>query len=200
MFYSLRGKLIHTTPTFFVVECGGVGYKCSSTFNTLRELPKIGTETTVYTYLNVREDNIELFGFSSQEELDCYKMLTSVSGVGPRVGIAMLSELSSQQVVVSIATNDSKTLTKAQGVGPKLAQRIVLELKDKIKGLTDNNTVIDMESTTVISNNSNIEKAIGALVGLGFSSADVTPIISKLDQTLTVEQLIAQTLKEKGRR
>ena len=204
MFYSLKGILTYTNPSFFVIECGGVGYKCTATFNTLKQLPKTGTETTVFTYLHVREDNIELFGFSTQEELDCYKMITSVSGVGPKVGIAMLSELSSQQIVVSIATNDSKTLTKASGVGQKLAQRIVLELKDKVKGLSVNQDEFDSLanslSSQAMNTNSNKEKAISALVGLGFSSADVTPIISKLDKDLTIEQLIAQTLKEKGRR
>ena len=103
--------------------------------NTQRSLPAIGKEAVLYTHMNVREDAVDLFGFSSLAELNCFKLLTSVSGVGPKVGLAILSVLSPEQVAVAVAAGDFKTLTMAQGVGNKLAQRVILELKDKLKAL-----------------------------------------------------------------
>ena len=135
MLYRLRGSLIHTEPSFAVIECAGVGYKCYTTMNTQRSLPAIGKEAVLYTHMNVREDAVDLFGFSSLAELNCFKLLTSVSGVGPKVGLAILSVLSPEQVAVAVAAGDFKTLTMAQGVGNKLAQRVILELKDKLKAL-----------------------------------------------------------------
>ena len=131
MLYSVRGKLIQTTATCAVVECGGVGFLCQTTLNTLKTL-KPGSEVMLYTYLNVREDAMELFGFATKTELDTFKTLISVSGVGPKAGLALLSELSPEQVAMAIATDDVKTITRAQGIGKKIAQRIVLELKDKL--------------------------------------------------------------------
>ena len=106
MFYSLRGTLIHTEPNMAVVECGGVGFQCMTTMSTLRTLPKIGGEVTLYTHLNVREDAMDLFGFSSRGELNCFKMLIAVSGVGPKAGLSILSELAPEQAgVVSASAN-----------------------------------------------------------------------------------------------
>ena len=131
MIYSVRGEIIHTEPSLAVIECGGVGYACRTTFNTLK---KIGTsgEAKLYTYLHVREDAVELFGFADTAELACFKQLISVSGVGPKAGLSILSEISPQKLALCITTGDSKTLTKCPGIGAKTAQRIVLELKDKV--------------------------------------------------------------------
>ena len=131
MIYSVRGKLVHTTPSGAVVECAGVGYYCQTTVNTLKQI-KIGAEVTLYTYLNVREDAMELFGFATVTELETFKTLISVSGVGPKAGLAILSVLSPEQVAMAIATDDVKTITLAPGIGKKIAQRIILELKDKL--------------------------------------------------------------------
>lgn len=193
MFYSLKGKLIHTEHGFAVVECGGVGFKCRITINTHRSLPEIGSEVQLYTYLNVREDSLDLFGFYTLNELNCYKMLTNVSGVGPKVGIAILSELSAEKVAIAIAGNDPKTLTKASGVGPKLAQRIILELKDKFK----NTEVINKNDVPVgaISTSENISSAITALTVLGYSSSDAAQVLATLDSQLPVEKLISLALK-----
>lgn len=200
MLYSLRGTLIHMEAGFVVIECGGVGYKCLTTMSTQRSLPKLHTEATLYTQLNVREDAVELFGFATQGELSCFKMLTAISGVGPKAGLAILSELSPEQVAMCVASNDSKTLTRAQGVGPKLAQRIVLELKDKLKGFTPGGEAFLPGDTVQAIEEGNIGKAVAALAVLGYSSADVTPVLSRLDSNLTVEQLISATLREMGRR
>lgn len=135
MLYSVRGKLIHMEPRTAVIECAGVGYKCFITMHTARQLPALGGEVILYTILSVREDAVDLFGFADQGELNCFRQLTSVSGVGPKAAVAILSELSPERVAMAVASGDYKTLTRASGVGPKLAQRIVLEMKDKVGAL-----------------------------------------------------------------
>ena len=200
MLYSVRGKLIHTTTTSAVVECGGVGYNCQTTINTLKAV-KLDTEVMLFTYLNVREDAVELFGFATKTELDTFKTLISVSGVGPKAGLAILSELSPEQVAMAIATDDIKTITRAQGVGKKIAQRIVLELKDKLAKAASSDTGVSAIATnTVNASTGNIPKAVEALGVLGYSPSDVSPILATLDSSLPVEQLIANTLKQLGRK
>lgn len=199
MLYSVRGKLIHTTSSSAVVECGGVGYNCQTTINTLKTL-KQGTEVMLYTYLNVREDAVELFGFATKTELDTFKTLISVSGVGPKAGLSVLSELSPEQVAMAIATDDIKTITRAQGIGKKIAQRIVLELKDKLaKAASSDNSMSAVASGTANAVTGNIPKAVEALGVLGYSPSDVSPVLATLDSSLPVEQLIALTLKQMGR-
>ncbi len=199
MFYSVRGKLIHMDSSTAVVECGGVGYNCQTTMNTLKTL-RLGDEVTLFTYLNVREDAMELFGFSAKTELDTFKTLIGVSGVGPKAGLAILSELSPEQVAMAIATDDIKTITRAQGVGKKIAQRIVLELKDKLaKSLSSENTSLPSSSAAANAAMGNIPKAIEALGVLGYAPADVSGILATMDSALPVEQLIAQTLRQMGR-
>lgn len=193
MIYSLRGTLINSQMGFVVIECNGVGYKCFTTLATQRVLPQVNSEVLLYTHLNVREDAVDLFGFATLGELNCFKMLTSVSGVGAKVGISILSELSSEQVAMAIASDDSKTLTRAAGVGNKLAQRIILELRDKLKktGIGDQATV----SAGVVSAAGNTAEAINALSVLGYSPSDIAPIVAKFDSSLSVEELIRLSLK-----
>ena len=131
MIYSVTGRLKVIDPAYAVVEAGGVGYKCSTTTSTLAQLPPRESEVTLYTFLYLREDNMELFGFATEEELRCFRMLISVSGVGPKAALAILSGTTPQRLMLSIAAGDVKAL-KAPGVGPKLTQRIVLELRDKV--------------------------------------------------------------------
>ena len=199
MLYSVRGKLIHTTPNSAVVECGGVGFHCQTTFNTLRTLRQ-GSEVTLFTYLNVREDALELFGFATKTELDTFKTLISVSGVGPKAGLAVLSELSPEQVAMAIATDDIKTITRAPGIGKKIAQRIVLELKDKLaKAVSADNSLSAVSASAASAASGNIPKALEALGVLGYTPADVSGVLATLDNSLPVEQLIALTLKQMGR-
>lgn len=200
MLYSVKGNLIHTEQSFAVIECGGVGFKCQTTMNTLKNI-KLNTEVTLYTYMNVREDAIELFGFSTMTELNTFKLLISVSGVGPKVGLALLSVLSPEQVAMAIATGDSKAISRANGVGNKLAQRVILELKDKIKGLAGSSgDDFSVDTASVNLSSSNVAKAIEALSVLGYSASDVTPVLSTLDGSLPVEKLIGETLKRMGRK
>lgn len=194
MIYSVRGNLILMDAGYAVVECGGVGYRVQTSITTQKQL-KLNTETMLYTYMNVREDAMELFGFATKGELSTFKMLIGITGVGPKVALAILSELSSEQIAMCVSSGDSKTLTRASGVGPKLAQRIVLELKDKIKGSVDTSG-FEVSKGSVITDTGNVPKAVAALAVLGYSAADVTPILSKLDPTMSVEAMIAATLKQ----
>lgn len=195
MIYSVRGKLIHTENSAAVVECGGVGYLCQTTMNTLKTL-RLNSEVTLYTYLNVREDAVDLFGFATQSELATFKTLISVSGVGPKAGLSILSELTAEQVAMAIATDDIKTITRAQGIGKKIAQRIILELKDKL-AKSEQAQSGSVQMTQAVSGN--IPKAVEALGVLGYTPAEVAPVLSTFDASLPVEQLIAMTLKQMGR-
>lgn len=195
MIYSVKGELVHKEPSLAVIECGGVGYACRTTYSTLSQLGSIGTKATLLTYLHVREDNVELFGFATSQELNCFKMLLTVSGVGPKAALAILSDITPEKFALTIATGDSKSITKTKGIGPKLAQRIVLELKDKItkeQQLLTNGTDVDF---TPVMAGSNSGEAISALVVLGYSQGEATSVISKLDPEMSVENMIKQALK-----
>lgn len=197
MYYSVRGEVINLGPGVAVIECGGVGYKCFTTVNTQKNL-NIGSEAKLYTYLSVREDAMELFGFYTEEEKNAYMNLIGVSGVGPKVGLAILSTLTPSQVSMAIASGDIKTITMAPGVGKKLAQRIVLELKDKFNFGSDVEVSAN-GAAAAPAVSGNIPKAIEALSVLGYSSSDVAPFISTLDPEQPVEKLIGETLKLMGR-
>lgn len=199
MLYSVRGKLIHITSSSAVVECGGVGYNCQTTMNTLKTL-KQGAEVMLYTYLNIREDAAELFGFATKTELDTFKTLISVSGVGPKAGLSILSELSPEQVAMAIAADDIKTITRAQGIGKKIAQRIILELKDKLaKAVSSVEGISAVTAGAVNAVSGNVPKAIEALGVLGYLPAEVSPVLAAFDSSLPVEQLISMTLRQMGR-
>lgn len=196
MIYSLTGELEYTEPGFVVVSCGGVGFKCFVSMQTQYDLPAIGKEVHLFTYMSVREDAIDLYGFASRGEMSCFKMLISVSGVGAKVAMAVLSELTPEQVGMAVAAGDYKTLTRANGVGPKVAQRIVLELKDKVKGLgapIDGNL---SPAAPVPSAAGNPSKAVSALMVLGYQANEASAVVGKFDPALPVEELIRLSLRE----
>ena len=198
MFYYLRGILKIIENNFLVIDCSGVGFKCFTTLNTQRMLSdNINKEVTIFTYLNVKEDALTLFGFSTTDELNCFKLLTSVSGVGPKAGLAILSQFSPEQVAIFISSNDSKSITKVSGIGNKIAQRIILELRDKLKL---GNSISNMNNTSIVSVSKNIVEALKALEVLGYSQNDVMPILKDLDSSLPVEQLIKLVLQHKIKR
>ncbi len=193
MIYSVRGNILLTTPNYVVVESGGVGFQCYCSLSTLQRLPASGREVLLYTYLNVREDAMELFGFLDEQERECFLMLTSVSGVGPKVGLAILSVLSPDRVALAIVGGDAKALTQAAGVGPKLAQRIVLELRDKLKGA---DFAVQPTGGNVLSiGKGNTAEAIAALSALGYSQSEAASMISRLDPELSTEELVKSALK-----
>ena len=201
MIYSVKGEVVHTEPNLAVIECGGVGYACRTTFTTLSKLKGIGSEAKLYTYLNVTQDGIDLFGFYEQQELRCFQMLLSVSGVGPKAALSILSDISPEKFALTVATGDYKTITKSKGIGTKTAQRIVLELKDKIaKEQLSAPSSVDFSAVTEAVANTNTGEAISALVVLGYTQAEAATVVSGLDASLSTEELIKQSLKKIGMR
>ena len=193
MIYSLNGELIYVDPQTAVIECGGVGYKCTITSQTLGALPEIGKKARVYTYMSIREDAVDLFGFVSEEELTAFKLLITVNGVGPKAAIAILSELTPHKLALAISSGDSKALTKAQGVGNKIAQRIALELKDKFSNIPSG-TADDTEIVQSVSSDTT-DEAVAALVTLGYSKSEAQSAVSKVADSGSVEEIIKNSLK-----
>ena len=197
MIYSLEGILELSEPSMAVVNCGGVGYAVRTTFNTIPKLPKVGERVKVYTYMSVREDAVELFGFYDTNELNCFKQLISVSGVGPKAALSILSEMTPESFALAVVSSDSKAITKAQGIGTKIAQRIVLELKDKMakREISAGENVIQV-TANAHTTTTNASEAITALVVLGYTNSEATKAVSSLDPSLPVEELIKQALKK----
>ena len=198
MIYSVTGTLVHTEPGAAVIDVGGVAFKCNTSMNTLRALPRLSETTTLYTYLNVREDALDLFGFATKGELNCFKLLTAISGVGPKVGLAILSQLSPEDVAMAAAAGDVKRFTKANGVGQKLAQRIVLELKDKVRDFSSAIGVEGVPQPSGPSASGNASQAVNALVRLSYSAAEAAAAVGRLDSSLPPEELIRLALKSFG--
>lgn len=200
MFYSITGRVVHRDTQFVALETGGVAFQCSTTLSTLKTIGEKGNTATLYTYLNVREDALDLFGFATEQELECFKLLISVSGVGPKAALAILSELTPDKLALCLATGDSKSITRAQGVGPKLAQRVVLELKDKLaKGLELPADSPEIQAAGLAAADGNAAEAVSALTMLGYSQSEAAMAVSKLDGDLPVEALIKQALKQLAR-
>lgn len=200
MFYSITGRVVHRDTQSVALETGGVAFQCSTTLSTLKTIGEKGSTATLYTYLNVREDALDLFGFATEQELECFKLLISVSGVGPKAALAILSELTPDKLALCLATGDSKSITRAQGVGPKLAQRVVLELKDKLaKGLELPADSPEIQAAGLAAADGNAAEAVSALTMLGYSQSEAAMAVSKLDGDLPVEALIKQALKQLAR-
>lgn len=196
MLYNLKGILTVSDVNYIVVECGGVGFKCFTTLNTVKSIGKTGSEVNVYTHLAVREDAMDLYGFSTLAELDAFKLLITVSGIGPKAAVAILSELTPDKLALCIASGDSKSITRAQGVGKKTAERVVLELKDKMGAITtgDNSEIVN--SVSSVSEGSNSAEAVDALVALGFSRSDCAVVVGAMDKSLSVDEMIRLGLKQ----
>ena len=200
MFYYLEGKVAHVEPYLAVIDCGGVGYACRTTNHTIRQLKK-GEVKRLYTYLNVGDGIFELYGFATEQELNSFKLLIGVSGVGPKAAAAILSEFSPEKVALAVAGGDYKSLTRAQGVGPKLAQRIVLEMKDKVKALAPlGGMEMPAPADGVLSAAGNAAEAVSALSMLGFSAGEASAAVGRLDSDLPVEELVRQALKGLAKR
>ena len=196
MFYSITGTVVFFDANIVAIQCGGVAFKCFTTINTLQKIGKKGDTVTVYTHLNVREDALDLFGFSDEKELECFKLLIGVSGVGPKAALAILSCLTPDKLAISIASGDSKAISAAQGVGSKIAQRVIMELKDKLAaGLYSDAFENDVSSVSSAVNESNTSEAVSALTMLGYTQSEAAVAVSRLDNKLNVEQLIKEALK-----
>ncbi len=197
MYYYLSGTVAHVEPYLAVIDCGGVGYACRTTSYTLSQIKK-GDKAKLYTYLSIREDAVDLYGFATNEELKLFQQLISVSGVGPKAALSILSSSTPANLALSIITGDEKALTCAQGVGKKIAQRVILELKDKLaKGQTISaaGESVSGPAVTIIPQNKASEAA-AALAVLGYSQAEISQALKGVDvESLTLEQIIRQALK-----
>lgn len=206
MFYYINGKLAHLDPTFAVLDVGGVGYKLTISGSTHSAMPphlSVSEAPTVklYTYLAVREDDIELFGFASEEELSSFKMLISVSGVGPKAALSILTQMTPQKLAIAICTDDKKAIAKANGIGPKTAARIILELKDKLQkeaiAEADLSSSADDELAAVIGGSSKKRDAEDALAVLGYSRSEASAALRSIDiDNLELDEIIRLALKK----
>ena len=203
MIYCLTGKIVKKSMSAVVLSCGGVGYYAQCPASVAGALPGVGKEATLYTVMSVTENDVSLYGFATEEQQACFEMLTAVSGVGPKVGLAILSVMEPDRVALAISAGDHKAFKAANGVGPKLAQRIVLELKDKVaKGFVDGISLEDVAGASADTQASQgSSQAIAALVSLGYSQSEAALAISKIDATLPVEEIIKLALRSMaGRR
>ena len=195
MIYCLTGKIVKKSMSAVVLSCGGVGYYAQCPASVAGALPGVGKEATIYTVMSVTENDVSLYGFATEEQQACFEMLTAVSGVGPKVGLAILSVMEPDRVALAISA--------ASGVGPKLAQRIVLELKDKVaKGFVDGISLEDVAGASADTQASQgSSQAIAALVSLGYSQSEAALAVSKIDAALPVEEIIKLALRSMaGRR
>ena len=197
MIYCLTGKIVKKSMSAVVLSCGGVGYYAQCPASVAGALPGVGKEATLYTVMSVTENDVSLYGFATEEQQACFEMLTAVSGVGPKVGLALLSVMEPQRVALAISAGDHTAFKAANGVGPKLAQRIVLELKDKVaKGVVDGISLEDVAGAASGEPASQSSaQAIAALVSLGYSQSEAALAISKIDATLPVEEIIKLALR-----
>ena len=195
MFYYVSGTVAEIGPNLAVIDCGGVGYACATTNYTISRLKK-GERAKLFTYLHVREEIFELFGFSSQQELSSFKMLIGVSGVGPKAALAILSSTTPNNLALSIVTGDEKALTAAPGIGKKIAQRIILELKDK---LAKEQTSFSSDGPVPVIAAGGANKAgeaSAALAVLGYGTPEITAALKGVDMEQPLEEIIRQALKK----
>ena len=203
MIYCLTGKIVKKSMSAVVLSCGGVGYYAQCPASVAGALPGVGKEATIYTVMSVTENDVSLYGFATEEQQACFEMLIAVSGVGPKVGLAILSVMEPDRVALAISAGDHKAFKAASGVGPKLAQRIVLELKDKVaKGFVDGISLEDVAGASADTQASQgSSQAIAALVSLGYSQSEAALAVSKIDAALPVEEIIKLALRSMaGRR
>ena len=198
MFYSITGALLLTEANSAVLETGGIAYRLTVSGTTLGKIAGKTDKVRLYTYLKVAEDAIELFGFADEEELSTFKMLISVSGVGPKVAISILSLLTPAKLAVAIAQEDAKAISRANGVGGKIAARVVLELKDKLgKSVLSGGTEVDTSTGEVLAGNDNLSEAVSALLVLGYSRSEALNALKGLDaRSMTLEDCITAALKK----
>ena len=196
MFYYLSGTVTHIEPYLAVIDCGGVGYACRTTSYTLSALKK-GDKGKLFTHLNVREDAMELYGFATQEELNLFQHLISVSGVGPKAALSVLSAATPQNLALSIVTGDEKALTAAPGIGKKIAQRIILELKDKLAKEQSSFSAQGGGAVPVSLPGDKGNEAAAALAVLGYGSQEISLALKGVDMdALPLEEIIRQALKK----
>lgn len=196
MFYSISGRIVFADATSVAIQTGGVAYKINTSLNTLQKTGGTGHDATLYTYLSVREDAMELYGFSTPDELDFFKMLMNVQSVGPKSALAILSVHTPESLIFAISCGDAKAISRAQGIGAKTAQRIILELKDKVTKMMPSEINATDYSMPMPAVGGNIPEAQAALIALGYSQSDAAKALSGADSKASVEELIRFALKK----
>ena len=195
MFYYLNGEITLMEGNLAIVDCGGVGYACRTTSYTLSKL-RVGQTAKLFTYCNIREDAFDIYGFSTRDELRCFELLLGVTGVGPKAAIAILSSTSPERFMLAIMTQDEKSLTAAQGVGKKLAQRIILELKDKLGAVSEVDFSDSAPAFTAPANGSNLALAQAALAELGYNQSEIGAALKGIKtEGMTTEEIVRQCLR-----
>ena len=196
MIYNVKGVLSYADPAFAVVECGGVGFKCFISVTTLRQLPSVGKEVNLFTHMAVREDAIDLYGFYELIELEAFKLLITVSGVGPKAAMAILSALPPDRLSIAVSSGDVRSIQQANGVGKKTAERVVLELKDKMAGIGSSGVASVVEGIQSVASSSNASEAVEVLISLGYERSDAATAVGALDKSLSVDEMIRLALKQ----
>ena len=194
MFAYIKGILESRTLEYVVIDVSGIGYKIFMSENSMKKVGEIGSIVKVYTYLKVKEDDVSIYGFSSNEELRMFELLVSVSGIGAKLAISILSNIEPSVLAISVVSNDVATLKKLPGIGTKSAQRIILELQDKLKSMSIEDAQSE-ELEKVVNKNDTIEELISALQVLGYNRKEIEKIIPKLkDENADLETLIKKSL------
>lgn len=202
MFYYLHGELAYLVPGLAVLDVGGVGYKLTVSGSTYDALPKSrqdATDVTLFTHMAVREDDVELFGFATETELDVFKLLITVSGIGPKAAMSILSAMTPEQFTLAVCTEDRKSISAANGIGAKTAARIILELRDKM--LKESGGVLpDVEPVAAApasAGHGKLNEALEALITLGYNRSDAMSVIKTLDiENMSLEEIIRASLKK----
>ena len=196
MYYFIRGKVAHIAPAMVVIDAGGVGYALNTSYRSASAV-KVGDTATFYTYLYVREDIFDLYGFSTQEELTCFKQLIAISGVGPKAAVAILGAVGPQKLALAVVTGDEKSLCAAPGIGKKLAQRIILELKDKMaRDQLESASDAGGAAADLLPEGGAMEDAIAALTVLGYSRAQALTALKGVDTAgMAVDDIVRAALK-----
>ena len=196
MIDHIRGVICYKEPNLVVIECGGVGYACRTSTQTAAAAGAVEHEAVLYTRLTVREDEIALYGFCTRSERSCFDQLTGVSGVGPKAALAILSDFSPDRFALAVAAGDYRSFTKTKGIGTKTAQRIVLELKDKVAKSVQAAGLPDVPD---FSGGGNLEEAMSALQVLGYTQGEVAGVLAALDASLPSSELIRLALRQLGK-
>ena len=196
MFYHLEGTVAEIAQNLIVLDCGGIGFALNTTVNTLSQL-RAGERTKLFISESIGESNFDLYGFADKSEKNCFEMLLSVSGIGPKAALSILSYNTPSAFALAIMNNDVKAFTVAPGIGKKIAQRVILELKDKVsKELSPSDPVFTPAAMPVVSDG-NLSDAVAALTVLGYSSAEISPVLKALDtSSMSSEQIIRAVLKQ----
>ena len=197
MFYYLRGELAYREGNICVIDCGGVGYKLTISAITADELvSKLGKQVKIYTHMAVREDGVELFGFGSTEERECFNKLISVSGIGPKVALSILSTYTPEKLAFAITNEDVALIAKAPGIGKKTASRIILELKDKLSADLGNSISTKSSAPVLTQKNNNLSEAVEALMVLGYDKTTITKALGGVDPNMDAASIIRAVLKK----